>query len=99
MGIWAIARRPGGATHDTNLAATAPITLDDNATDKAKNIGKALGDGDTVCASNNICTFKPPASELGSYHNASPEGAWRLCVSDTLRLGTLRQVTFVITTD
>lgn len=77
-----------GSGDSSDLSAAAPILFIDSSTNDAETMGSALDAGQTVCATNNVCVFKPnrgaaTGGTLSAFVGEAEAGTWQVCVGDT----------------
>lgn len=91
----------GGLGSSSALNKTYPITFDGSATTSAESMGSGAN---TVCLSNNVCSFAPAngaaaAGNLATFNGAASTGTWKLCAGDagSLDTGKIDRVTLTFT--
>lgn len=72
---------------DSDLAASHPITFQDDVPVPAEQMGNLLDGEGAVCRDDDICTFAPspgmgPGTSLADFQGERPAGEWRVCVAD-----------------
>jgi hypothetical protein len=72
----------------SNLAASDPITIDDEAPNDMSIMGSGIGTNLAVCRDDSVCDFRPTPGALSSYDGEDPTGTWRVCFGDKASIST-----------
>jgi subtilisin-like proprotein convertase family protein len=84
----------GGNGDSSNLSASSPVTFAMSSGTEAENMGNTIGDTQTVCTSDGICSFNPNngastlSEDLADLNLDNKVGTWSLCVGDAVTADT-----------